>query len=85
MILNDESYKGGVVVTPSDTVNINFPAGTVHSRAITIGTAGDISVLMADGSTLNFSASELPAGLHKLAVKRVNATGTTATQIKALY
>lgn len=85
MMLVDESYKGGVAVTPSDTVNITFPSGTNYSRAIAIATAGTVSAVMSDGSVLAFTAAQLPAGIHKLAVKRINSTGTTATGIIALY
>lgn len=85
MMRVDDSYQGGVAVTTSDTNNITFPSGTNFSRAIAIDTAGTISAVMADGSVLSFTADQLPAGIHKLAVKRVNATGTTATGIIALY
>lgn len=81
----DESYQGGVEVTPSDTVNITFPSGTTFSRAIAIDTAGTISAVMADGSVLDFTENQLTAGIQKLAVKRINSTGTTATGIIALY
>lgn len=80
----DTSIQGGVAVTPSDTVNITFPTGTPYSRAIYLGVAGDVTALMADGSTILFKT--LAAGVvHHIAVKRINAIGTAATNILALY
>lgn len=80
----DGSHQGGVAVTPSDTVNITFPSGTSFSRAIRVNVAGTISLLMADGSTVTLA--NLAADFdHPYAIKRVNATGTTATGITAFY
>lgn len=80
----DESYQGGVVVTPSDTTKITFPTGTPYGRAVYLDGAGNVSALMADGSTLTFTG--LAAGVfHKIGVQRINSTGTTATGIKVMY
>lgn len=72
---------GALSVTPSDTVN--FPDGAC--RALWIGGAGsgNLSVLMADGSTGIFAG--VPVGLLPLSVLRVNAAGTDVTAIDALY
>lgn len=83
MMRVDDSYQGGVTVTPSDTVNITFPSGTQYSKGIFIGVAGDVTALMADGTTLTFKA--MTAGEHRMSVKRINSTSTTATNILALY
>jgi len=83
MIRIDDSYQGGVAVTPSDTVNITFPSGTQYSKGIYVGVTGDVVALMADGSTLTFKS--LAVGEHRFSVKRINATSTTATNILALY
>jgi len=73
----------GVVVTPSDSVDIvgataNTPA------ALFVGTGGDISVITLGGSTLVLKniadGSFLP-----IQVTRVKATSTTATDIVALF
>ncbi|MCM3703795.1 hypothetical protein [Paenibacillus macerans] len=80
----DESYQGGVVVTPSDTVNITFPIGTPYGRSVYVDVAGDVSAVLADGSGMIFT--NLAAGVfHKIGVIRINSTGTTATGIKVMY
>lgn len=66
-------------VTISDTVNLR---GTC--RAIYVGGAGDVSVASQDGSPVMFkgvtAGSILPVYTY-----RINNTGTTATDIVALY
>lgn len=69
---------GGEAVTPSDATLLNFT-----SRALWIGGAGNISLLMEAGDTLLLSG--VPAGtLLPVRATRVNATGTTATLIVSL-
>lgn len=66
-------------VTPSDTVDL--PNVT---RGIYVGTSGDVRVDLKGGTTVTFRA--LAAGLqHGMAVTRVHATGTTATDILAVW
>jgi hypothetical protein len=73
-------YSTGYAVTPSDTVDIR--AGDV-SDGLYVGGAGNIAALMSDGKSCDFAA--VPAGtVLPVAVKRVLATGTTATNIRAL-
>lgn len=69
------------VVTPSDTVPL-----PQLSRFIFVGTAGGaISVIMAGDDTA-VVLDAIPAGtLLPLCVKQVKATGTTATDIVALW
>ena len=68
-----------VSVTPSDTVDL-----AQQSRALYIGTGGNLSVLVLDGSTVLFAG--LNAGqILPVRIKRVLATGTTASSIVALY
>lgn len=79
------SAIGGAAVTPSDTLFLASGTTTDDGRtyrALYIGVSGTLSVLMADGTTLTFIA--VPVGFLPLAVKRVNATGTTAASIIAL-
>ncbi|KWX71620.1 hypothetical protein AMQ84_27245 [Paenibacillus riograndensis] len=83
MSITSITYTGGVAVTPSDTLSITYPTGTPYSRAIYVGVSGDVTALMADGSTVLFKAA--PVGHLYIAVKRINATNTTATNIVALY
>ena len=63
----------------SDTENLE-----VRATALWIGGAGNVSVEMEKkGSAVVFKA--VPVGLLRVAVTRVNAEGTTATNIVALY
>jgi hypothetical protein len=65
-------------ITPSDTVPLEF-----FSRAIYVGGAGNISVVMLDDSTIPF-AGLVAGSILPIRVKRVNSTGTTATNLVAL-
>lgn len=68
----------GFAVTPSDITPL--PETT---RALYIGSAGSVSVVMQSGATLLFSG--LPSGaLLPLRVAQVRATGTTAGAIVGL-
>lgn len=67
-----------VAVTPNDSTDL-----TVVPRALWVGGAGDLSVIMRDGSSpVTFTG--ITVGYHPLRVSRVRATGTTATNIVAL-
>ena len=67
-------------VTPSDTVDL--PGGVTH--ALWVGGAGDVAAVQQNG-TVGVLAG-VPAGSWlPLGVRRINATGTTATNIRALY
>ena len=70
-----------VAVTPSNTVNL--PLGV---RALWVNGAGDLSLVGEDNVAVVFT---VPIGQEgrvlPLGAKRVNATGTTATGIRALY
>ncbi len=69
----------GEAVSKSDTVDL-----TNVSRGLYVGGAGDVAVLMLDGTALTFSS--VPAGtLLPIRVSRVKSTGTTATNMVALY
>lgn len=70
---------GGWDVTPSDSTDL-----TRQSRAIKVEVSGNVAVVWADGSEQTIKG--LAAGIwHPCAVKRVKATGTTATGIEAGY
>lgn len=70
--------EGAAVVTPSDTVN-----QTVRFRALWVGVTGNISLFFADGTSVVFVA--VPVGVFPIGALRVNATGTTAASIVAVY
>lgn len=80
----DSSAEGVVSVTPSDTVSITLPSGQTFTKGLYVGGAGNISVLMADGSSATFT-SVAAGSLLPLSVKRVNSTSTTATSMIAVY
>ncbi len=67
-----------LAITPSDTVNLTF-----FSRAIYVGGAGNISVVMLNDSTVTFIGL-LAGSVLPVRVKRVNSAGTTATNLIAL-
>lgn len=65
-------------VTTSDTVDL-----TNVSRALFVGGAGNVVVIMFDGTTVTFTG--VTAGtILPIRVSRVKATGTTATNMVAL-
>lgn len=64
-------------VIPSDTTVLQT------TRSLYIGGAGDITVRMALGSQVTFVA--VAAGVLPVQVDKVLSTGTTATNILALY
>lgn len=70
---------GGFDVTPNDGADL----ATV-TRAIMVTTAGDVAVVLKDGSALTLPGL-VPGHFHAFRVVRVLATGTTATGIKGLY
>jgi hypothetical protein len=76
-------------VTPSDSTNITIGGSSIsglqNGAQIFVGTGGDISCLMA-GNNTSVTFKNVPNGSFlPIFVKRVNATGTTATDIIALY
>ncbi|ADE12142.1 spike base protein, RCAP_Rcc01079 family [Sideroxydans lithotrophicus] len=72
-----ENYTGAAAVTTSDTAAVAYDG-------LWVGGAGNVKVDMANGQTgVTFTA--VPAGtLLKIAVTKVYATGTTATNMNGL-
>lgn len=73
-----KTMTGGAAVTPSDVADLPR-----NAQALYIGGTGDLKVTTIGGDTLTFSA--VPVGLFDVGTKRVFATGTTASNIIALY
>ena len=67
---------GASAVTPNDSTDLSEV-----TLALYVGTAGAAKLTLMDGSIVTYAA--LAAGRHPLRVKRVWATGTTATGIVA--
>jgi hypothetical protein len=78
--MNEYNTSGdGVAVTPSDTVGYGTDA-----RALYVGGAGNVTLLTSAGTVLLFQ--NVPAGSQiPMRHGRVNATGTTATNMVALF
>jgi hypothetical protein len=73
--------RNAAAITPSDTVDLTSP-----TRGLYVGVSGDVVAIMADDGTTSVTFTGLAAGVvHPLRVKRVKSTGTTATNIVALY
>jgi hypothetical protein len=74
----DAPAAQAVVITKSDSVDL-----AEVTRAIYVGGAGDLSVVMVSGQVATFTA--LPAGfILPVRARRVNATGSTATSLVGL-
>lgn len=70
--------RNAFVVTPDNSNDLKAP-----TRAVWVGGAGTLTVDMLNGDTCLFSG--IPAGTFlPIQVKRIRATGTTATLIVAL-
>jgi len=67
-----------VSVTPSDTVNLDDAAPLFW-----IGVTGNVSLVTRDGGTVIYK--NVPVGYLFQAARRINATGTTASEILAVY
>ena len=77
---NPATVNGLIAVTPDD--DNDLPDGV--TRGVYVGVAGDVTLISESGSTITLK--NLAAGiLHPIAVTRIEATGTTATDIVALY
>lgn len=69
----------GVAVTPNDSTDL-----TIVCRALHIGTGGDVVVITKGGTTLTLK--NIASGvLYPVRAARVKSTGTTATDIVALW
>lgn len=66
-------------VTPSDSVDLDL-----RPRALYVGGAGDVVAVDVGGDAVTFVGVQAGSVLP-IVCKRVNATGTTATNIVALY
>jgi len=69
---------GAVSVTPSDSTDLSEV-----TLALYVCTGGALKLTMLDGTIVTYPA--IAIGRHNLRVKRVWATGTTATGIVAEY
>ncbi len=68
---------GAVAITANDSTVIPV------TRAIYVGTTGNIAVRMADGQSVTFNS--VPVGILPIQVDQVKSTSTTASNMVALY
>ena len=75
---NDFPYAIISAVTPSNTVDLSFT-----TRGIYVGGTGDIVLITINGNTVTFKA--VPVGtVLRVQATRIEATGTTATNLLAM-
>jgi hypothetical protein len=74
------SAEDAVLVTPSDSTDL----AKGYTKGIYLGVGGDLVVTLRSGATVTFT--NLSAGvIHAISATRVKSTGTTASNILALY
>ncbi len=77
--LSNAPALNGAVVSPSDSVDLPSCA-----RGVYVGTAGDMKVTLYNGDVVTFVG--LVGGIiHPICAGRVWATGTTASNLIAVY
>jgi hypothetical protein len=69
-------FHGASVTTSDSTILPTF-------RSLYIGVTGNVAIRMPSGASVTFSA--VPVGIFNVQGDQVLATGTTATNIVALY
>ncbi len=75
---NRQDAQNSVAVTPSDTTDLSFV-----TTALYIGVAGDVTIIDPMGNTTLYKG--VPVGILPVSAARVKATGTTATNIVAIW
>lgn len=84
MIKNDPSADKLVAVTPNDSADLTLPNGFVGTTYLYVGVSGDVAVVTAAGDSVTLKS--VAAGyFHPVSVRKVLATGTTATDILAAF
>lgn len=71
-------YNEAAAITASNTVNLPRP-----SDAINVGAAGTLAAVLQNDQVVTLTVTA--GAVLPLRVKRINATGTTATGLVALY
>lgn len=76
---DDQAYDGGVAIDYSG----GDQSLSTYSRAVQVGTAGHLKVDFVRTGT-GVTLSNLPVGIHKLAIKKIYQTGSTAAGVVLL-
>lgn len=80
----DPSASKAVSVTPADGADLTSQSGINGTKYLYVGVSGDVSAVTVSGDVVTFKA--LAAGVfHPISVRRIKSTGTTATDILAVY
>jgi len=78
------SFNSGFAITTSDTVDLApWSATNTLTTGVYVGGAGIVVAVFQDGTAVNFTA--VAGATLPLAVRRINATTTSATLLVALY
>jgi hypothetical protein len=75
---------GAFAITPSNATVFDGTGGKIPPRSLYVGGAGNVAVVMLNGTSVTFSGVAAGTTLP-IRVKQVLATGTTATMILGLY
>lgn len=76
--MTESTFLNAAAVTPHDTNLLTHRAARLY-----VGVAGTVTVLTAKDQVVQFTA--ISGSILPICVKRVNATGTAATGIVALW
>jgi hypothetical protein len=79
--IDDPGYVDGVAVTPGSPFSASD--NSLVAKALWIGGTGNVSIETIGGNTVVFNS--VPVGIFPVAAKLINASGTTATNIVALF
>lgn len=71
-------YERGFAITPSNTDELAEVVNAIH-----VGGAGAVAVVFAKGGA-SVTLAALPVGIHRIRVRQVLSTGTTATNLVGL-
>jgi len=71
--------QGGFAIIPSDSTDL-----AAETRGLWVGASGDLALVLASGDEVTVSGA-IGGSLLPLRVRRVKATGTTATALVGLY
>lgn len=81
-----DGFRGGLTAPMTDGVAVTTSDSTVltTTRALFVGGAGNLSVVMSSGTTVTLTGV-IAGSWIPLRVTKVKATGTTATNIAAFW
>jgi hypothetical protein len=81
--VSNDYYNKAAAITPSDTVNIAGGPPGLLVDAIYSGAGGTVAAVFQDDTVVNFTT--VAGEILPIRIKRVNAAGTAATLLVALW